>query len=115
MGYHPVVQAASEGAAGIGGYQFRNLLDIQSMVHATPAMFANFASAYRVMGEQLAQTPTGAEIGAHYVNLAAHFQSMAASAQTTAAMFEAKHAADMKRLMNPRQNEQMADYSANQG
>lgn len=115
MGYHPVVQAASEGAAGIGGYQFRNLLDIQSMVHATPDMFANFATAYRVMGEQLAQTPAGAEIGAHYVNLAAQMQSMAASAQTTAAMFEAKHAQDMQRLQNPRPNEHMADYGTNQG
>lgn len=112
--YHPVVQGASESVASLGGYQFRNYLDIKGMVNATPAMFANFAASFNAVAEQMEQTPAGAETAANYRAMAAQLQSLSQGAETTAQIFAAVHAEDDKRLSNPRPNEQMADFSANQ-
>ncbi|WP_112134478.1 hypothetical protein [Glycomyces dulcitolivorans] len=112
--YHPVVQGASESVASLGGHQFRNYLDIKGMVNATPGMFANFASSFNSLADQLEQTPAGAETAANYRSMAAQLQSMSHGAETNAAMFAALHTEDDKRLNNPRPNEHMADYSANQ-
>ncbi len=111
--HHPAVSAASESVAQLGGHQFRNYKDIKGMVNATPGMLAHLASAYEAIGQQMADTPAGAQTAADYMQLAAQLRAASQGAETSAAMFAATHVDDDRRLEAPRPNEAMADYSRN--
>lgn len=109
----PVYQAARRLHGTAVDHQVKGMLEVRTEAHELPHTIAEVAAAIRARAAACAKEPLDQAYAAHLAQIAVVVDTAAQAARSLGPSFDALHDTEVRRLLQPRPNEQKWDTSAN--
>lgn len=109
-----ISHVGDEIASGLNSLEFHNAADIRDAFSQLPDIFrAVQAGLGHVADKMEAETPIHPDVIEHWREMLTALSGLADHADGLAPLFEQKHEEDLKRIDNPRPNEEILDVQSN--